>query len=85
MLKECDPPVMTVEGTAIGFEKTELNISVSVSEEYLTYDVPLELMTRALNCSLDDVEKEIEKGLPLNCSFKLKDTTVEEIISISTS
>ena len=73
---------MTVEGTAIGFEKAELNISLlmNLSEEYLTYDVPLELTTRALNCLLGDVEQEIEKCLPLNCSFKLKDTTVHQYI-----
>mgnify|MGYP003688562191 CR=1 FL=1 len=73
--------------TAIGFENPpELNNSLlmNVSEEYTTYDVPLKLMTRAFNCIID-VEQEIEKGLPLNCSFKLKDATVEDIISISTS
>ncbi|XP_062590718.1 uncharacterized protein LOC134252294, partial [Saccostrea cucullata] len=71
VLEECEPPVVKVQGSVIGFHKAELHISLlmNVKDDYLTYDVPLEMMSKALDCTLENLESEIEKKLPLQCSF----------------
>lgn len=87
ILEECEPPVSQIHGSAIAFEKTELNISLlmNVHDEYATYEVPICMIAAALGCNTEDIETELQNNLPLQCSFILKDSTVEEIISITKS
>lgn len=87
LFQECEPPVSQIHGSAIAFEKTELNISLlmNVHDEYATYEVPICMVAAALGCNTEDIETELQNNLPLQCSFILKDSTVEEIISITKS
>jgi hypothetical protein len=51
-------------------------------EDYKEYEASLELMASTLACEVTALEEELEGKLPLKCSLRLKDTTVQEILSL---
>lgn len=50
---------------------------MNVHDEYATYEVPICMIAAALGCNTEDIETELQNNLPLQCSFILKDSTVE--------
>lgn len=58
---------------------------MNAHDEYATYEVPICMIAAALGCNTEDIETELQNNLPLQCSFILKDSTVEEMISITKS
>ena len=75
----------TVDGTIIGFIMQELVLAVLMKvgeDDYKTYDIPIELMAKKLDCSENNIDGEVERRLPMKCSVIVQETTVEEIISV---
>ncbi|XP_061170755.1 uncharacterized protein LOC133180207 [Saccostrea echinata] len=79
-IQKCEAPPSILVGSVIAYEKNELGFSLMIEEgeNFQHLDIPLNVVTKALQCEQNAAETTLSGKIPFKCRIKTLNGNVED-------